>query len=172
MFHLGFRGWWFKNAGAHLISWRSQTKAPSFSEKEPKWRCEIKTFTIYTHMTPEQFHSNSFLPFLSITIRNWQEGGHCRKRIIHLKQTKSLPPLCCATDFVYIYRPIYPFDSGLERPTKTNVVCWEENFEGLWREERFVMEWAGKDCDFSIESRGARWISLICLWMGSFHYSC
>lgn len=45
------------------------------------------------------------------------------------------------------------------------------NFEGLLR-ETLVMEWAGKDCDFSIERAGARWISLICLWMAALHSSC
>lgn len=80
---------------------------------------------------------------------------------------------CFPTDFVYIYRPIYPLDREWEGHTKTDVVFWRSwaNFEGFWR-ERLVMEWAGKDCDFSIESAGARWISLICLWMGAFHYSC
>lgn len=72
-----------------------------------------------------------------------------------------------------IYEPIYLAVGQGEMLTKTSVWCWRSsaNFEGCWR-ERIVMEWAGKDCDSSIESGGARWIRLICLWIGLFHYSC
>ena len=74
---------------------------------------------------------------------------------------------------VCIYWPIYLVDGQGACVTKSGLVCWKScaYFEGLWA-EKTVMEWAGKDCDSSIESGGACWIRLICLWMGSFHYSC
>lgn len=107
---------------------------------------------------------------LTAHIMRW---GNQWNQITHKANWFYASVLFSPPDFVYIYQPIYPFDGEREGGTKSDVVFWRSwtNFEGSWR-EKLVMEWAGKDCDFSIESEGARWISLICLWMGSFHYSC